>query len=348
MLYLWTASQASQVFAEMRRAGLIELLLAAPLDFRKVAPGAWWGLVRLFGLPIGIILLVHFVAVLSGARVGGVMIGYASGRVSEMLLTFIHAGSSLLMSGANLIALIWFGLWMGLVSRNSLLATLKTIAFVQIIPWLVITFAGAMVIPLLALAGGFRGGAAGGGVVGGGMKAVAAQPGQVPDEAHEWLPATRLRRYQWQKGVGALFMAGIFGGWLVIQWSNPVVRLLSVGLIGVTAWVLWRSVVDDLDRARGRQVTVTRATIRVTTPQGATQARFRDVAVARWVDVTDVPADARERAGLWLYDRHGQPLVQLDTRILADEPEARAFLGWARRRADLGFEVRWHDRAPLS
>jgi hypothetical protein len=116
----------------------------------------------LFGLPIGIILLVHFVAVLSGARVGGVMIGYASGRVSEMLLTFIHAGSSLLMSGANLIALIWFGLWMGLVSRNSLLATLKTIAFVQIIPWLVITFAGAMVIPLLALAGGFRGGAGAG------------------------------------------------------------------------------------------------------------------------------------------------------------------------------------------
>jgi hypothetical protein len=158
-LYLWTASQASQVFAEMRRAGLIELLLAAPLDFRKVAPGAWWGLVRLFGVPIGILLLVQFVAVVSGASPGGVVFGGLSGLLPEWVITWSRAAAGLVVGVANFVALLWFGLWMGLVSRNGLLATLKTMAFVQIIPWLVITFAGWMVIPLMALfSGGFRGG----------------------------------------------------------------------------------------------------------------------------------------------------------------------------------------------
>jgi hypothetical protein len=158
-LYLWTASQASQVFAEMQRAGLIELLLAAPLDFRKVAPGAWWGLVRLFGVPIGILLLVQFVAGVSGASPGGVVFGGLSGLLPEWVITWGRAVAGLVVGVANFVALIWFGLWMGLVSRNGLLATLKTMAFVQIIPWLVITFAGWMVIPLMALfSGGFRGG----------------------------------------------------------------------------------------------------------------------------------------------------------------------------------------------
>ena len=160
-LYLWTASQASQVFAEMKRAGLIELMLAAPLDFRKVAPGAWWGMVRLFGLPIAIIVLVQFLATVTGiggANTGGLIRVGTSGVISEWVMLWFGAGVGLLLSLANFVTLIWFGLWMGLVSRNSLLATLKTIVFVQILPWLVITFAAAMMIPLLmVLSGGISG-----------------------------------------------------------------------------------------------------------------------------------------------------------------------------------------------
>ena len=51
----------------------------------------------------------------------------------------------------NLAALAWFGMWMGLTSRNSSVATLKTIAFVQVIPWFVMTFASALLVPLLLL-----------------------------------------------------------------------------------------------------------------------------------------------------------------------------------------------------
>ena len=52
---------------------------------------------------------------------------------------------------ANLAALSWFGMWMGMTSKNSNLAALKTILFVQIIPWFVVSFASALALPLLLL-----------------------------------------------------------------------------------------------------------------------------------------------------------------------------------------------------
>jgi ABC-type transport system involved in multi-copper enzyme maturation permease subunit len=59
---------------------------------------------------------------------------------------------------ANFLALVWFGMWMGMTSRTASLATLKTIAFVQVIPALVFTFVSwmvtfAMLIPWLNRAG---------------------------------------------------------------------------------------------------------------------------------------------------------------------------------------------------
>ncbi len=50
---------------------------------------------------------------------------------------------------ANLAALSWFGMWMGLNSRSTNLATLKTIVFVQIIPWFVISFASSLLLGLV-------------------------------------------------------------------------------------------------------------------------------------------------------------------------------------------------------
>jgi hypothetical protein len=61
---------------------------------------------------------------------------------------------------ANLIAVGWFGMWQGLTSRSTNLATLKTLVFVQIIPWFVISFAAGLIIPLIllpALIGGASG-----------------------------------------------------------------------------------------------------------------------------------------------------------------------------------------------
>jgi hypothetical protein len=55
------------------------------------------------------------------------------------------AVATALSTAANLLALCWFGMWMGMTSRSANLATLKTLLFVQIIPWFAIMFLASMV-----------------------------------------------------------------------------------------------------------------------------------------------------------------------------------------------------------
>ena len=62
-------------------------------------------------------------------------------------------------SAVNLIALGWFGMWMGLTSRNFTGAALKTLLFVQVLPALGIGFLTAISIPLVFFATGMNRGA---------------------------------------------------------------------------------------------------------------------------------------------------------------------------------------------
>src|SRR5207244_3384627 len=63
---------------------------------------------------------------------------------------------------ANLAALIWFGMFMGLTSKSANLATLKTIVFVQVIPWFVVSFTSSFILGVLAFSGITTGAAAAG------------------------------------------------------------------------------------------------------------------------------------------------------------------------------------------
>lgn len=153
-LELWVAASACQFLAEARRSGLLELLLATPLSSREIALGAWRGLVRLFAAPVLVIVCAQFTLVLLGGR-GVARSMVAVSGVDWLASVFGIVG--VLVALCNLIALGWFGLWMGLTSRNALIATLKTIVFVQIIPWFAIWFVTMTMISLLAFAGGWMG-----------------------------------------------------------------------------------------------------------------------------------------------------------------------------------------------
>src|SRR5208283_363498 len=59
LLYLWLASQACRFFLEARRSGLLELLLASPVDAQVIVSGHSRALLRMFAAPICIILLVQ-------------------------------------------------------------------------------------------------------------------------------------------------------------------------------------------------------------------------------------------------------------------------------------------------
>jgi hypothetical protein len=159
MLYLWTASQACRFFVDAKRSGIMELLLVSPLSSRDIVVGQWRALLRLFGPPAALLLIVQLAgAIASQHAVMGVIAGQAGGNAPAFAFQLLTSISGTCSALANLLALIWFGMWMGLVSKNSSMATLRTLLFVQVLPWMGITFASTTMAGLLM----FRGIATGG------------------------------------------------------------------------------------------------------------------------------------------------------------------------------------------
>jgi hypothetical protein len=74
-----------------------------------------------------------------------------SGRITirEWAILSLTSLVTVATSAMNIVALCWFGMWMGMTSKNANLAALKAILFVQIIPYMVITFGASMSIGLL-------------------------------------------------------------------------------------------------------------------------------------------------------------------------------------------------------
>jgi hypothetical protein len=203
LLYLWAASQAGRFFVEARRSGLLELLLTTPLNDRQIVRGQWRGLLRMFGLPVALLLGMHVTAStlsqLGFQRIATQVSKAASATITNQSGTLTSqtysvsttvfvptkagtnaapgwsglpvripplqvgmavatAAAAALSTVANLLALLWFGMWMGLTSRSASVATLKTILFVQVIPWFVIAFGTSMVIGLMLSGLVFRAG----------------------------------------------------------------------------------------------------------------------------------------------------------------------------------------------
>lgn len=191
LLYLGMASQAGRFLVDARRSGLLELLLATPLTARQIVQGQWRALVRMFGLPLALCLTAQLIGsfmaqlgwsgiaatatvtttapavttttnvpaatnmifVTAAGGAGPATVSAAGGLdAPNQLVALATSAAGTLAVVANLVALIWFGMWMGLNSKNTSLATLKTILFVQIIPWFVVSFASMLTVPLLLFA----------------------------------------------------------------------------------------------------------------------------------------------------------------------------------------------------
>lgn len=153
------------------------------------------------------------------------------------------------------------------------------------------------------------------------------------------MPPARLRSYVTARIVGGGLFAAIFLGWMWIQWSNPAMRFVALGLVAVTAIVTAVSIRNDAARARGRQVTVAGDEILIASPAGDARFTPADVAFLRWDEATE------DTAGLWFHrndDSHAV-LAHLDLNFVGDQAEARAFLGWLRRQTGETFQVRWPD-----
>jgi hypothetical protein len=148
LVYLWVASQAGRFYLEARRSGFLEALLATPLTVKEVVQGPWRALVRMFGPPVALLLLVQLAGGCLAYRTtwgGGIPHPWSS------LAALATSAASTLSTLASLAALAWVGLWMGMTSKNASLITLKTIVLVKVIPFLVISFVTMYAIALFVI-----------------------------------------------------------------------------------------------------------------------------------------------------------------------------------------------------
>ena len=159
---IWVASQASRFFLEARYNGALELVLATPVRVAQIVEGHWWALRRMFLFPVVILAglqatnyalqIAMIVDSLTKATPPGTSISY--GFVMERII-----GGGLGLAGfvTGLFAVAWFGMWMGLTSRKTNLAVIKTLVFVQVFPWLALAFLRVMLMIGLFSSSWFRG-----------------------------------------------------------------------------------------------------------------------------------------------------------------------------------------------
>ena len=123
----WVASEACRALGEGRRNGALELLLSTPLSVDELLRGQILALRRQFGLGVGLIVLADFVMFLGGTndRAMDAPIGW-------MLLCAAY----LLMFFADLYALAWSGMWLGLKARKANWASTGALVRVLVLPTL--------------------------------------------------------------------------------------------------------------------------------------------------------------------------------------------------------------------
>jgi hypothetical protein len=151
-LYLWAASQAGRFYIDARRSGLMELLLVGPLPARQIVRGIWRALLRMFGAPLVLLFLANLAgSILSQEVIWNGATVSMSGLQPNLAVAIVSSSAAAITAIVNLVALGWFGMWMGMTSKNNNFATLKTLLFVQIIPSFVIGFASGILSFLLLM-----------------------------------------------------------------------------------------------------------------------------------------------------------------------------------------------------
>jgi hypothetical protein len=107
-------------------------------------------LLRLFGLPVACLVLVQLAGAIMSQRSSlNLMASSGMGAGMSGIYALLTAATTLVTVPANLVALSWFGMWMGLTSKGGNIAALKTLLFVQVLPWLAISFVSTSLAGLL-------------------------------------------------------------------------------------------------------------------------------------------------------------------------------------------------------
>ncbi len=123
----WLASEAVRQLSDDRRMGTLELLLSTPLRVKEILRGQALALRRQFLGPLVVVLLVELLMMLASTTQNMV------GSDRPLWISLWVAGMATLV--ADLVALYWVGMWLGLASRHPKRAFSDTVARVLAVPW---------------------------------------------------------------------------------------------------------------------------------------------------------------------------------------------------------------------
>lgn len=123
VLKVWVSVEASHRFNHDRHSGALELLLSTPLDVSEIIRGQMHALKRQFLWPTVFVLGVHFMFILSTKASGGLVTWWLG---------------SMAMLVADMFAISYIGMWLGLNHRRATRAGGSTLARILVLPWLMI------------------------------------------------------------------------------------------------------------------------------------------------------------------------------------------------------------------
>ncbi len=135
----WVALEAGRQLAEDRKQGALELLLSTPLTIRDILRGQMLALMRQFLGPLVLVLVVEFLFFWAAASDTNV-------ENQAALWGMLWGGLALTLL-ADLAALFWVGMWLGLSARNPDRAASGSVVRILVVPGV----AFALVVLVLAL-----------------------------------------------------------------------------------------------------------------------------------------------------------------------------------------------------
>jgi ABC-type transport system involved in cytochrome c biogenesis permease component len=143
-LVLWVASQASRFFVDAVRNGALELVLVTPASPDEIVRGQWNALWRTFLFPA---ICVAVFQIVDGYLSIQQMIHSSSNiklpanfKFNSVAVMVTSVTVGIVTFATSLVAVSWFGMWMGLTNRKNSVAVLKTVCFVFLLPWLALVF----------------------------------------------------------------------------------------------------------------------------------------------------------------------------------------------------------------
>ncbi len=123
----WLASEAVRQLSEDRKMGTLELLLSTPLTVKEILHGQALALRRQFLGPVIITLFVEILMLRASTRT------MTTGNDIDVWVALWIAGMVMLV--ADLVALYWVGMWLGLAAKNPKRAYSDTVGRVLAVPW---------------------------------------------------------------------------------------------------------------------------------------------------------------------------------------------------------------------